>query len=128
MTKEEILGMITLAVKYRNPQSLLLKYNLLRFCRLQGSLLTSGSFLYSINFKRNIIPFDRLWDTLLSESSGNTDEEFLANLNKLIEKYHYPRYCLSQAYYKSPETNELKEHPMSNEEKEKWFNIDEGDL
>lgn len=128
MTKEEILGMITLAVKNKNPKSILLKFNLLGYCRLHGKLLTSGSFLYSINFKKSIIPFDRLWFELHSESSGNTDEEFLANLNNLIKKYHYPRYCLSQAYYKSPETNELKEYPMSDEEKEKWFNFDEGGL
>ncbi len=128
MTKEETLGMITLAIKNKNPKSILLKCNLLGYCRLHGKLLISGSFLYSINLKKSIISFDRLWNTLLSENSGNTDEEFLENLNRLIEKYHYPRYCLSQAYYKSPETNELKEYPMSDNEKEKWFNIDEEDL
>ena len=128
MTKEEILGMITLAVKYKNPNSFLLKLNLLKYCRLSGRLLKSGSFLYSINFKKSIIPFERLWNTLLLENTGNIDEEFLTNLNNLIEKYHYPRYCLSQAYYKSPETKELKEYPMSDEEKEKWFNIGEEDL
>ena len=75
-------------------------------------------------------------DNKLSEFSINTakcilqnnSKEYLENLNRLIEKYHYPRYFLSQAYYKSPETNELKEYPMSDNEKEKWFNIDEEDL
>ena len=128
MTKEETLGMITLAIKNKNQKYILLKCNLLGYCRLHGKLLISGSFLYSINLKKSIISFDRLWNTLLSENSGNTDEEFLENLNRLIEKYHYPRYCLSQAYYKSPETNELKEYPMADNEKEKWFNIDEEDL
>ena len=79
MTKEEILGMITLAVKYKNPNSFLLKLNLLKYCRLSGKLLKSGSFLYSINFKKSIIPFERLWNTLLLEKSIEKASEYAAS-------------------------------------------------
>lgn len=56
MTKEETLGMITLAIKNKNPKSILLKCNLLGYCRLRGKLLISGSFLYSINLKKVSFP------------------------------------------------------------------------
>ncbi len=125
MTKEEIFGMITLSLKYKSPKSILLKFNLLRFCRLRGKILKSGSFLYSINFKKNIIPVSRIWNLLNSEVEGKTEIEFLDNLNKLIMKYHYSRYYLSQALYINPENGELKSYPMSDEERNYWLNINE---
>lgn len=88
-------------------------------------MLKNGSFLYSINFKKSIIPVHRLWNYLTYEARGSSEQEYLANLNKLIEQYHYPRFCLSQAYYVNPETEELKPYPMSKEEQEKCFSIDE---
>ena len=128
MTKAEIKGLITLSIKSKNQNSVLLKYNLIRFCRLRGRIVPGQSFLYSINFKKFIIPIHRIWDSLLNEVSGNTEKDYLNNLNKQIKKYNFPRYCLSQAYYLNPETNQLKQFPLSDEEKEKFYNMKEEDV
>ena len=128
MTKAEIKGLITLSIKSKNQNSVLLKYNLIRFCRLRGRIVPGQSFLYSINFKKFIIPIHRIWDSLLNEVSGNTEKDYLNNLNKQIKKYNFPRYCLFQAYYLSPETNQLKQFPMTDEEKEKFYNMKEEDV
>lgn len=128
MTKAEIKGLIILSIKSKKQNSILLKYNLLRFCRLKGKIVPGHSFFYSINLKKYIIPIHRLWDSLLKEVNGNTENEYLDNLNKQIEKYNYPRYCLFQAYYLNPETNKLQEYPMSDEEKEKYYYIKEEDI
>ena len=126
MTKEDILGMITLTIKYKNPKSIMLKYNLLRFCRIRGKI-GHGSFAYTIIFRKSIIPIGRLWDMISgeAEAAGKTDKEVVYKLNELILKYHFPRYCLAQCKYVSPENGELKDYPMSKEEKEYWYNMSE---
>lgn len=128
MTKAEIKGLITLSIKSKKKNSILLKFNLMRFCRLRGKIVSGHNFLYSINFKKFIIPIHRIWNSLLKEVNGYTEKDYLDSLNKQIEKYNYPRYCLFQAYYLNPETNQLKEFPMSDEEKEKYYNIREEDI
>lgn len=126
MTKEDIFGMITLTIKYKNPKSILLKYNLLRFCQLRGKIL-QGSFVYTINFRKSIIPIGRLWNMINeeAEATGKTDKEMLDKLNELILKYHFPRYYLSQCRYVNPENGELKIFPMTKEERDYWYNIRE---
>lgn len=108
LSKKEILGIITLALKSRNAKKIFIK--LLPFCRLRGEFVEGySSFFYSINFKKSIIPTHRLWNHLHSEAIGKTETEFLRSLNSLIEIYSIPKEVLLQSRYIDPETNEMKD-------------------
>ncbi|MBR4791389.1 MAG: hypothetical protein IK024_10900 [Treponema sp.] len=122
-SQDELLGLITVALKQRYP--FLGKCQLLRFFNLQGKLSITGNFVYSILFIKRFITIYDIWNEITSETEGKTKKEFLSNLDKLLKKYHYPRYCLS--YFRSfvnPETNKVEDYPVLKEEKARWKAID----
>jgi len=107
MIKKEILSFIFLAELYNEKKDcdILLEIS---NNEVSGKIVDGGNFIYTIGEKEKVIPISRIWNYFLSQVKGKTKSEYLKNLNKLLQKYPFPKEVLTQLKFINPETNELE--------------------
>ena len=107
MNEEEIRNMVYLAIKGNTEFS----GDLIDLAekKLTGEF-DGSNFIYSIDGVENIVPRTRIWNSLISEATGETEEEYLKNISNLIELYKFPKKLLRYVTYVNPESKEVKNY------------------
>lgn len=106
MKRKEILSFIFLAEKYNGKEDSDILVDI-TYNPISGEIV-NGNFLYSIGENKNIIPIARIWEIFLSQVKGGTKNEYLKNINKLLQRYPFSKDILLQLRYINPETKELE--------------------
>jgi len=106
MTKKEKASLIFLAEKTlgKNDSDILFDISNKEI----GAKIKEQNLIYSIGEDEKLISFSRIWDFILSQISSRSENRYLNDLKKYLEKYDIPDEFFYQLYYIDPETKEMK--------------------